>query len=95
MGDHSCRLKIIVTNPSDDDIDGPNATRFELQTTMDECNVHGWFNVFHSVLRSQGFSDRAIMTGATQLAFNEQRDLKMMEEVASFFGLTLDELNEN
>jgi len=94
MDDYSYRLKIIVTNPGDDDMDGPNATRFELQTTMDDCNVHGWFNVFQSVLRAQGFSDKVIMTGATQLAFNEQRDLKMMEEVASFFGLTLDEFNE-
>ena len=41
------------------------------------------------VLHLAGFSDRMIMNGATQLAFNEMRDIKDMRATAKIYDLKL------
>lgn len=62
-----------------------------ISVPRDDMNIHQYFNLFESFLRAVGFSDRLIMDGATQLAFNEWRDEKMMREIAENNELVMSE----
>lgn len=62
-----------------------------ISAPRDDMNVHQYFTLFQSFLRAVGFSDRVIMDGAAELAFNEFRDEKMMREVAENNDLVLSE----
>lgn len=52
-----------------------------------DLNIHDWFSIFEKVLRYEGFSDSIILKGGVQLAFNEWRDPKRMQEVYDEYGL--------
>jgi hypothetical protein len=51
---------------------------FEMKTDVSDVTVHEWFKIFEKVLAASGFSDRVIMKGACELAFNSMRDRKDM-----------------
>jgi hypothetical protein len=68
-----------------------NDQTVRVSSPRDDMNVHQYFNLFQSFLRAVGFSDRVIMDGAAELAFNEFRDEKMMREVAENNDLVLSE----
>ena len=63
----------------------------EMETTwvaeMDDCSVHAWFKVFESVLAAAGMTEKLIMRGACQLAFNELRDIEMMKALSKEYDL--------
>ncbi len=54
------------------------AVKVEFSADLEDANVHEWFQIFEKVLRTSGFSDRVIMKGACELAFNSMRDRKDM-----------------
>jgi hypothetical protein len=54
---------------------------------MDDCSVHAWFKVFESVLGAAGMTEKLIMRGACQLAFNECRDFEEMKKLSSDYDL--------
>lgn len=68
-----------------------NDQTVRISSPRDDMNIHQYFNLFQSFLRAVGFDDRVIMSGATELAFNEFRDEKMMREVAENNDLILSE----
>jgi hypothetical protein len=63
----------------------------EMETTwvaeMDDCSVHAWFKVFESVLGAAGMTEKLIMRGACQLAFNDCRDMEMMKALSKEYDL--------
>lgn len=67
----------------------------EVKTTIEADltwgNVHAWFKVFSNVLLQAGFSERAIMAGGAQLAFNEWRSDEDMRSVAKEYDLIMAE----
>jgi hypothetical protein len=54
---------------------------------MDDCSVHAWFKVFESVLGSAGMTEKLIMRGACQLAFNECRSVEDMVKLSKDYDL--------
>lgn len=52
-----------------------------------DLNIHDWFSIFEKVLRYEGFTETIIMKGGVQLAFNEWRDSKKMQEVYNEYAL--------
>lgn len=87
--DHSTKLKIVLEIPSDNTLDSASSVSTVIEATFEDSSVHAWFSVFDRVLKINGFSDFVIMSGATQLAFNEFRDEGEMRRVAKFHDLVL------
>jgi hypothetical protein len=85
-------LRITLITSGGRGLDDPNTCTTTWSISMDDCTVHAWMQVFEQVLRAKGFSDRVIMNGACQLAFNERRSDADMKAVADEYGLTLQEL---
>ena len=85
-------LRITLTTSGGPGFDDPHTCSTTWSVSMEDCTVHAWMRVFEQVLRAEGFSDRVIMTGACQLAFNERRSDTDMQAVADEYGLTLQEL---
>jgi hypothetical protein len=83
-------LKITLTDDRGQysTIDDPGPTTTTWDANMDDCSVHAWFKVFESVLGSVGHTERSIMTGACQLAFNDCRSLETMKTIAKEYDLT-------
>ena len=54
-----------------------------------EFNIHELFAAFEKVAKTLGYSDRVIMAGGCEIAFNEFRDTKDMERVAEEYDLSL------
>jgi hypothetical protein len=83
-------LKITLTDERGQysSIDDPGPTTTTWDATMEDCSVHAWFKVFESVLAAVGHTERSIMTGACQLAFNDCRDPKAMKIIAKEYDLT-------
>jgi hypothetical protein len=83
-------LKITLTDERGQysSIDDPGPTTTTWDANMEDCSVHAWFKVFESVLGSVGHTERSIMTGACQLAFNDCRNLETMKTIAKEYDLT-------
>lgn len=58
---------------------------------VSEFNIDELFNVFEKIARILGYSDRVIMAGGCELAFNGLRDPDTMKSVAKEYDLTLNE----
>jgi hypothetical protein len=54
---------------------------------MDDCSIHAWFKVFESVLGAAGMTEKLIMRGACQLAFNECRAIEDMVKLSKDYDL--------
>jgi hypothetical protein len=54
---------------------------------MDDCSIHAWFKVFESVLGAAGMTEKLIMRGACQLAFNECRAIEDMVKLSKEYDL--------
>lgn len=87
MENYSTHLTIELKDSGGDKLDDLNATTFMIQTDMTDCSVHAWFKLFERVLRAQGFSEETIMRGATQLAFNDCRNLNAMSKLFKEYDL--------
>jgi hypothetical protein len=85
-------IQITTTQRDFDNADNPVTCSIVWSACLEDCTVHAWMQLFEQVLRAQGFSDRVIMSGACQLAFNERRSDADMKAVADEYGLTLQEL---
>lgn len=68
-------------------IDEPGEMVTTWEAEMDDCSVHAWFKVFESVLGAAGMTEKLIMRGACQLAFNECRDLETMKQLSKDYDL--------
>lgn len=63
------------------------AMKIEFAADLEDSTVHEWFMVFEKVLAASGFSERVIMKGACQLAFNQLRNQKDMVELYDEYDL--------
>jgi hypothetical protein len=68
-------------------IDEPGEMTTTWEADMDDCSVHAWFKVFESVLGSAGMTEKLIMRGACQLAFNECRSVEDMVKLSKDYDL--------
>lgn len=68
-------------------IDEPGEMTTTWEADMDDCSVHAWFKVFESVLGAAGMSERLIMRGACQLAFNDCRAIEDMVKLSEDYEL--------
>jgi hypothetical protein len=68
-------------------IDEPGETTTTWEADMDDCSVHAWFKVFESVLGAAGMTEKLIMRGACQLAFNECRATEDMVKLSKDYDL--------
>lgn len=82
-------LKIKLEYGASHEYDGLPEHVIGLNVDIEDLTVHGWFALFEKVLRVTGFSERAIMQGATNLAFREGRSPATMREVAKEYDLKL------
>jgi hypothetical protein len=68
-------------------IDEPGEMTTTWEADMDDCSVHAWFKVFESVLGAAGMTEKLIMRGACQLAFNEYRSVEDMVKLSKDYDL--------
>lgn len=68
-------------------IDEPGEMTTTWEADMDDCSVHAWFKVFESVLGAAGMTEKLIMRGACQLAFNEFRTEEDMAKLSEEYEL--------
>lgn len=85
-------IKLIDERYKQTSIDQPGEMTTTWEADMDDCSVHAWFKVFESVLGAAGMTEKLIMRGACQLAFNECRELEEMKKLSSDYDL---DFNEN
>ena len=69
-------------------IDEPGEMITTWKADMDDCSIHAWFKVFESVLGAAGMTEKLIMRGACQLAFNEYRSIEDMVKLSKDYDLT-------
>lgn len=83
------KLQITLTDEryKQGSIDEPGEMVTTWEAEMDDCSVHAWFKVFESVLGAAGMTEKLIMRGACQLAFNEYRDLETMKQLSKDYDL--------
>lgn len=83
------KLQITLTDEryKQGSIDEPAEMVTTWEAEMDDCSVHAWFKVFESVLAAAGMTEKLIMRGACQLAFNECRDLETMKQLSKDYDL--------
>lgn len=72
-------------------MESPTELNTVMEADLTHKNVHAWFSVFANVLLQAGFSEKVIMSGAAQLAFNEWRSIEDMRQVAEEYDLVLQE----
>lgn len=87
--DYYTKLSITLETSEGARLDGPGPLSITLTSEMSDCNVHAWFQVFQRVLALAGFSERNVMSGGCQLAFNEMRSVDAMRDVAKQYDLRL------
>lgn len=82
-------LKITITDESyaQGSIDEPGEMTTTWEVNLEDCSVHAWFKVFESVLGAAGMTEKLIMRGACQLAFNQYRDIEMMKTLSKEYDL--------
>jgi hypothetical protein len=68
-------------------IDEPGEMTTTWEADMDDCSIHAWFKVFESVLGAAGMTEKLIMRGACQLAFNECRAIEEMVKLSKDYEL--------
>jgi hypothetical protein len=68
-------------------VDEPGEMTTTWEADMDDCSVHAWFKVFESVLGAAGMTEKLIMRGACQLAFNEYRTTEDMVKLSKDYDL--------
>ena len=85
------RLNITISEKFEDELSSPQHIATNIMADLEDCDVHAYFKVFERILGMMGFSETVIMTGATQLAFNEFRSKEAMAKVAEHFDLVLAE----
>ena len=68
-------------------IDEPAEMTTTWEADMDDCSVHAWFKVFESVLGAAGMTEKLIMRGACQLAFNDCRSIEDMVKLSEDYEL--------
>ena len=83
------KLEIKLTDEpySQGSIDEPGEMTTTWEADMDDCSVHAWFKVFESVLGAAGMTEKLIMRGACQLAFNEYRTTEDMVKLSKDYDL--------
>jgi hypothetical protein len=83
------KLEIKLTDErySQGSIDEPGEMTTTWEADMDDCSVHAWFKVFESVLGAAGMTEKLIMRGACQLAFNEYRAIEDMVKLSKDYDL--------
>jgi hypothetical protein len=83
------KLEIKLTNERyrQESIDEPGEMTTTWEADMDDCSVHAWFKVFESVLGAAGMTEKLIMRGACQLAFNECRAIEDMVKLSKDYDL--------
>ena len=83
------KLEIKLTDErySQESIDEPGEVTTTWEADMDDCSVHAWFKVFESVLGAAGMTEKLIMRGACQLAFNECRSIEDMVKLSKDYEL--------
>lgn len=79
---------IVPNNIYPDMIDDQTIT---MEVPYIDMNIHQYFNLFNSFVRSLGFDEILIMKGACGLAFNDMRDQEDMKKIAEEFELKLAE----
>lgn len=83
------KILIILKFDSDETFDGLPEHTVEMRLDFTDLTAHGWFSLFEKIMGLQGFSERSIMRGATNLAFREGRSLEDMRKVAEEYDLKL------
>jgi hypothetical protein len=83
------KLEIKLTDERyrQESIDEPGEMTTTWEADMDDCSVHAWFKVFESVLGAAGMTEKIIMRGACQLAFNECRATEDMVKLSKDYDL--------
>ena len=83
------KLEIKLTDERyrQESIDEPGEMTTTWEADMDDCSVHAWFKVFESVLGAAGMTEKLIMRGACQLAFNEYRTTEDMVKLSKDYDL--------
>jgi hypothetical protein len=80
-------IKLVDEPYKQGSIDEPAEMVTTWEAEMDDCSVHAWFKVFESVLGAAGMTEKLIMRGACQLAFNECRDFEVMKALSKEYEL--------
>lgn len=80
-------IKLIDERYKQSSIDKPAEMTITWEAELDDCSVHAWFRVFESVLGAAGMTEKLIMRGACELAFNECRDIEMMKALSKEYDL--------
>jgi hypothetical protein len=80
-------IKLVDERYKQSSIDEPGEMMTTWEAEMEDCSVHAWFHVFESVLGAAGMTEKLIMRGACQLAFNECRDFEMMKALSEEYDL--------
>jgi hypothetical protein len=83
-------IKLLDEGYKQSSIDEPSEMVTTWEAEMEDCSVHAWFHVFESVLGAAGISEKTIMRGACQLAFNECRDFEVMKALSKEYDLDFD-----
>lgn len=65
--------------------------KITVETPNIEMSYHQYFGLFKRFMMSVGFSEKNIIQGACNLAFNESNDEHLMEEVAKEYDLIMSE----
>jgi hypothetical protein len=68
-------------------IDEPAEMTTIWEADMEDCSVHAWFKVFESVLGAAGMTEKLVMRGACQLAFNDARAEEDMAKLSEEYEL--------
>lgn len=89
--EYKTKLKIQLVSEGGRSMEEPAEVSTTIETDLTWSNVHAWFKVFSNVLLQAGFSERAIMAGGAQLAFNEWRSDEDMRSVAKEYDLVMAE----
>lgn len=87
--EYKVKLKIELVSEGGRSMEEPVEVKTTIDADLTWGNVHAWFKVFSNVLLQAGFSERAIMAGGAQLAFNEWRSDEDMRSVAKEYDLVM------
>ena len=80
-------IKLVDERYNQTSIDEPAEMITTWEADMDDCSVHAWFKVFESVLGAAGMTEKLIMRGACQLAFNDCRAIEDMVKLSEDYEL--------
>lgn len=81
---HQDRFKITYTTTGNQisEIDDSICDyKFEIEVDPSDMSSHQLFSVFEKVLSAMGYNEFSIMKGACGLAFNDMRDMEMMNKL--------------